>query len=213
MKLYVLPPSPRAIKVIALKNHLGFDCDIHVVDLSRDDHLRAGYEALNPNRKMPVLDDDGFVLWESNAILQYLAVKRPDSAMWPGDSRAQADVLRWMFWEAAHWDQQACGAVGNEKVSKMVLRLGPAVPERLAQGERDFRRFATVLNDHLKGRKWLTGDAMTIADFAVGVWIPSARALELPIADYPEIIRWYEEGVASLSAWQSAQAPRPQLSR
>ena len=55
-----------------------------------DDHLRDGYEQLNPNRKMPVLEDEGFVLWESNAILQYLAAKRPESGLWPSDARRRS---------------------------------------------------------------------------------------------------------------------------
>ncbi len=69
MRLYVLPPSLRALKVIALKNHLGLDCEMQVVDLGKDEHLTPEFAALNPNKKMPVLVDDSFVLWESNAIL------------------------------------------------------------------------------------------------------------------------------------------------
>jgi glutathione S-transferase len=64
MKLYVLPPSPRALKVIALKNHLGLDCEMQVVDLGKDEHRTAKFTTLNPNQKMPVLVDEGFVLWE-----------------------------------------------------------------------------------------------------------------------------------------------------
>jgi glutathione S-transferase len=94
MKLYVLPPSPRACKVIALKNHLGLDCEMHIVDLGKGDQLSPEYIALNPNKKMPVLEDDGFVLWESNAILFYLASKKPQSGLWPADVKHQADVLR-----------------------------------------------------------------------------------------------------------------------
>ncbi len=60
MKLYVLPPSPRALKVIALKNHLGLDCEMQVVDLGKDEHRTAEFTALNPNQKMPVLVDEGF---------------------------------------------------------------------------------------------------------------------------------------------------------
>src|SRR5882724_11753666 len=96
MKLYVLPPSPRAFKVIALKNHLGIECEVQIVDLSKGDQLTPEYIAMNPNRKMPVLEDDGFVLWESNAILFYLASKKPESALWPREVRHQADVLRWL---------------------------------------------------------------------------------------------------------------------
>jgi glutathione S-transferase len=56
MKLYVLPPSPRAFKVIVLKNHLGIECHMHIVDLRRGDQLTPAYIAMNPNKKMPVLD-------------------------------------------------------------------------------------------------------------------------------------------------------------
>jgi glutathione S-transferase len=83
MKLYVLPPSPRAFKMIALKNHLEIDCERHIVDLAKGDQLTPEYIAMNPNKKMPVLEDDGYVIWESNAILFHLASKKPASGLWP----------------------------------------------------------------------------------------------------------------------------------
>ena len=55
---------------------------------------------------MPTLEDDGFVLWESNAILFYMAAKCPDSGLWPSDLKGQADVLRWLAWQSAHWDAE-----------------------------------------------------------------------------------------------------------
>ena len=106
MKLYVLPPSPRAFKVIALKNHLGIECEMQLVDLSKGDQFTPTYIAMNPNSKMPVLEDDGFVLWESNAILLYLASKKPHSGLWPTDPKDQADVVRWLAWESAHLDAE-----------------------------------------------------------------------------------------------------------
>jgi glutathione S-transferase len=74
MKLYVFPPSPRAMKVIALAEHLQLEHEVRLVDLTKGDQMKPEFTALNPNQRMPVLEDDGFVLWESNAILQYLAV-------------------------------------------------------------------------------------------------------------------------------------------
>ena len=207
MKLYVLPPSPRALKVIALKNHLGLECEMHIVDLSKGDQLTPEYSAMNPNKKMPVLDDDGFVLWESNAILFYLASKKPESGVWPSDVKRQADVMRWLSWESAHWDSESCGMAGYEKVSKGVLGFGPAEPAFIARGEQNFARFATVLNQHLEGRKWLIGNDLTIADFSIGAWVPSAQMLQLPVAKFSEIERWYD-GLASLPAWQASMAPR-----
>src|SRR6266478_6307027 len=75
MKLYAFPPSPRAMKVIALAEHLQIEHETQVVDLTKGDQMKPEFTALNPNQRMPVLEDDGFVLWESNAILQYLALK------------------------------------------------------------------------------------------------------------------------------------------
>lgn len=207
MKLYVLPPSPRAFKVIALKNHLGIECEMQIVDLGKGDQLTPEYIAMNPNRKMPVLEDDGYVLWESNAILFYLASKKPHSGLWPSDLERQADVLRWLAWESAHWDAESVGMVGYEKVSKTVLGLGPPDPAFIARGEQNFDRFAAVLNQHLKGRTWLTGNDLTIADFSVGAMVPTAERLELPVMGFPEIRRWYDR-LAALPAWQASQVRR-----
>jgi glutathione S-transferase len=206
MKLYVLPPSPRAFKVIALKNHLGIECEMQLVDLSKGVQFTPKYIAMNPNSKMPVLEDDGFVLWESNAILLYLASKKPHSGLWPTDPMDQADVVRWLAWESAHFDAESCGMVGFEKISKGVLGLGAADPAFIARGEANFARFAAVLNESLKGRKWLTGDQLTIADFSVGAWVPAAERLQLPVGKFSEIARWYD-ALASLPAWRASMVP------
>jgi glutathione S-transferase len=207
MKLYVLPPSPRAFKVMALKSHLGINCELQLVDLGKGDQLTPKYVAINPNRKMPVLEDDGFVLWESNAILFYLASKKPQSGLWPSDVRRQADVLRWLAWESSHWDAESIGMVGYEKVSRAVLHRGPADPAFIGRGEENFARFAAVLNDSLEGRKWLAGESPTIADFSIGAWIPVAQALQLPMGKYREIGRWYD-GLAALPGWLESMVPR-----
>src|SRR5262249_12957504 len=110
MKLYATPPSPRAFKVVAVAHHLGLEPEMVFVDLLNGDHMKPEFAALNPNRKMPVLEDDGFVLWESNAIMQYLASKKPASGLWPTDPRHQADVSRWQCWDLAHWER-ACGTL------------------------------------------------------------------------------------------------------
>ena len=207
MKLYVLPPSPRAFKVIALKNHLAIECEMRIVDLGKGDQLTPEYAAINPNKKMPVLEDDGFLLWESNAILFYLASKKPQSGLWPSDVQRQAYVLRWLAWESAHWDAESVGMVGFERVSKGVLRLGPADATFIARGEQNFNRFAAVLNEHLKGRKWLVGGDLTIADFSIGAWIPAVEQLQLPLAKFPEIGCWHNR-LASLPAWRASMVPR-----
>jgi glutathione S-transferase len=207
MKLYIFQPSARALGVVALKNYLGLDCEVQPIDLGRGDQLSPQYLALNPNRKMPTLEDDGFVLWEANAILFYMAAKHPKCGLWPFDLRCQADVLRWLAWESAHWDAEACGMVTFEKVSKAVLGLGAPDPAFIARGEQNFVRFAAVLDDRLKGRTWLTGERLTIADFSIGALVPTATRLGLPLSQFSEIGRWYD-GLAALPAWRDAIAAK-----
>src|SRR5215510_14492319 len=207
MRLYIFPPSSRALAIVALKNHLALDCEVQPIDLGRGDQLTPEYLALNPNKKMPTLEDDDFVLWESNDIPFYMAAKRPDRGPWPSDLKGQADVLRWLAWESAHWDAESCGMVAYEKASKAVLGLGPPDPAFIARGERNFTRFAAVLNSSLQGKTWLLGERLTIADFSIGALVPTAERLDLPVRNFSEIVRWYH-GLAALPAWQKALAAK-----
>ena len=207
MRLYLFPPSSRVLGIIALKYHLALDCEFKPIDLGRGDQLVPEYLALNPNKKMPTLTDGEFVLWESNAILFYMASKRPESGLWPSDLRGQADVLRWLAWESAHWDAESCGMVAFEKGSKAVLGLGEPDPAFIARGEQNFVRFAAVLDGHLKGRTWLTGERLTIADFSIGGLMPTAANFGLPLARFSEIGRWYE-GLSALPGWRDAVAAK-----
>jgi hypothetical protein len=86
MKLYLFPAG-RAVGVLALKNHLALDCEVQLLDFRRGDQLTPQYLALNPNKKMPTLEDHGFVLRESNAILFYMAAKHPEKGLWPSVER------------------------------------------------------------------------------------------------------------------------------
>src|SRR5206468_7498812 len=95
MKIHVAPPSPRAFKVLAVARYLGLEFALCPVDLLNGANQQPEFVALNPNKKMPVLEDDGFVLWESNAITQYLTSKKPAGGLLPADPRGRADVSRW----------------------------------------------------------------------------------------------------------------------
>jgi len=104
IKLHVFPLSPRAFKVMWAANHLGIVFEPVPVDFSKGAHRTPDFVGLNPNMRMPVLEDDGYVLWESNAILQYLAALKPDSGLLPNDTKARMQIVKWQFWDSAHWD-------------------------------------------------------------------------------------------------------------
>ena len=192
------------MKVMALASHLGLDCEIKLVNLLKGDQRTPAFSALNPNERMPVLEDDGFTLWESNAILQYLAAKKPGSGLWPSDARAQADVLRWHSWDAADWSP-ACAILTFERFMKKLVGAGDPNPAEVARGETQFHKCAKVLNAYLKNREWLVGDNLTIADFAVGAPMATAVPAQYPVSDYSEITRHYG-ALSALPAWQKAVA-------
>jgi len=206
MKLYVFPPSPRAFRVLAVANHLGLRYETHIVDLSKGEQLTPEYGALNPNKRIPALEDDGFVLWESNAIIQYLASKKPESGLYPADPRKQADISRWLFWDAAHWDS-SCAILIFERVVKKIFNRGQPDEVEIAKGIERFHRAAAVLDAQLRGHKYVTGTNLTVADFALGASVNLAQMAEFPLQPYAEIRRWHAE-LSELPAWKKSLPPR-----
>ncbi|HEY7662521.1 MAG TPA: glutathione S-transferase family protein [Xanthobacteraceae bacterium] len=205
IEIYAFPPSPRAFKVMALANHLGLDWTLRPLDLPKGGHKTAQYAALNPNLRMPTLKDGDYVLWESNAILQYLAGKKPESGLLPKDERARLDVTRWQFWDLAHWDP-ACAIFAFEYVVKpFVLNIGEPDMAQVAKGTEAFHRAAKVLDDQLKGKKFVTGETLTVADFSLGAPMKLAEMAHYPLAPYGEIKRWHAS-LCALPAWQKTLA-------
>jgi glutathione S-transferase len=212
INLYVFPPSPRAFKVLAAAAHLGLEYNLRLVDLTKGEQDTPEFLALNPNGRMPVLEEDGFVLWESNAILQYLAAKKPESGLLPTDARGRADVTRWQFWDLAHWDP-ACAILIFENLVKKLLAIGEPDPQELAKGQERFKAVAEVLDGQLEDRPYIAGDRLTVADISIGAPLNLARPAGIPFDQYPNIRRWYAT-LAELPAWRKtlelSQPPRPQ---
>ena len=188
--------NPR--KVCALAKHLNAPVEYIRVDIRKGRHLSRPFRALNPNGKVPVLEDGDRVLWEADAILCHLAM-RAGSGLWPSDT-SQVDVIRWLSWNQVHF--QHFGATFYfENVIKPMFDLGPPDAAKIAGAVAPFRTFAKVLDDHLMDHAWLVGPSPTIADFSVGALMPYAEAAELPLDGFPSIGRWHE-GLNALDGWR-----------
>lgn len=197
MKLYwsdVLAPR----KVCAVARYLQSPLDCVYLDLARGEHRTPDYLALNPNGKVPTLVDGSRVLWEADAIMCHLAA-RCDSQLWPQDAR-QIDVIRWLSWNAQHFTAHA-GELYFEYIVKPRFGIGQADPVAAGRATEEWRRYAAVLNQHLHDRRWLVGDALTVADFAVGVTLPFAQSAHIPLHDFPAIASWHER-LNELDAWR-----------
>ena len=205
LEIYAFPPSPRAFKALVVANHLGIEYQLKPINLFAGEHRTPEYAALNPNMKMPVLKDGGFVLWEANAIIQYLALKRPESGLLPLEDPARLDVTRWQFWDLAHWDS-ACATLIFENLVKGFATPGASPdPAAVARGEEMFHRFAKVLDGHLAGKRFIFGDRLTVADFSLGAPLNLAEQARIPLAPYAEIRRWHAT-LRALPAWAETEA-------
>jgi glutathione S-transferase len=205
MQLYHHPFSPSARRVLMVAEHLGIALDLVEINLASPDDRRR-IEELNDNSKIPVLVDGGFVLWESCAIMQYLADGTPGQTIYPHDRAARADVNRWMFWTCQHF-APALGVFGWENMWKKVVTGEDADPNELARGARDVARAAAVLDKHLSTRRWLVGDAVTLADYAVVAPLMYKEQARLPLDDYPHLLAWFAR-VQELPAWRRTTPAR-----
>ena len=168
MKLHTFVGSPNGHKVEAVVSHLGLEAAIQhqYHDFFAGDLRKADFLALNPNGKVPMLEDGGFVLTESNAIMQYLADKASDGSLFPRDPQRRADVVRWQCWELAHFNR-AFGILAIETVGKPRFNLGPTNQALVEAAQADLARFAPVLDQHLRGRDFMVGEGITLADYSV----------------------------------------------
>lgn len=148
----------------------------------------APYGAMNPNRLIPVIEDGGAVVWESNAIVRYLAACHGTGTLWPEDPARRALADRWMDWQLTTV-HPALGPVFQGLIRTPPERRDAAA---IAAGAERLVAAMRLLDGHLAGAAFVAGDALTMGDLPVGCvcW----RYRELPIArpDLPNLERWFE---------------------
>jgi glutathione S-transferase len=204
MQLYIFPPSPNSLRCQAVANQLGIDLELVPLDLSKGAHMDERYVRLNPNHKIPTLVDRDFVLWESGAIMLYLAQMKPEAGLIPNDPQRRAKMAQWLFWNTAHFGP-ACGTFITENLVKKILNLGDPDPDALAKGKDEFARFAKVISDHLDGKDFVVGDSMSLADHAIASWFVHADSSGYPLAGFDTLTKW-AGNVLESEPWRRALA-------
>ena len=147
------------------------------------------YLAMNPNALVPVIEDDGFVLYESNAIVRYLAARHSRGVLWPEALRERADADRWMDWQTNTY-QPAMRDIFWQLVRTPAEKRDAAAVE---SSRRECERLTAILDVHLEGRRHLTARGFTAADIVLGC--AAHRWLHLPLErePRPNLERWYAE--------------------
>jgi len=204
MRLYYHPVSTCSRRVLMAAHYLEIKVDLVLVDLFKGEQNSPNFVNLNPNHLVPVLEHDGFVLWESYAIMQYLADMAPGQTVYPSDTRARTDVNRWLFWCGQNF-MPGVGILNWENSIKSLIGIGPADPEEVARGERLLIEAANVLDDHLDNREWICDSGLSLADFAIAAPLADQHSAKLPVTGLPNLQRWLRR-VKALDAWKSTAA-------
>jgi glutathione S-transferase len=147
---------------------------------------------------VPLIEDDGFLLWESNAIVRYLAAKHPDRGLFPADIRLRAHQDKWMDWASgAFYGAYAAAFMGLIRTPEEKRDMAAIEASRARTDE-----LAALLDDALAGTPYLAGDGFGIGDLVVGCFVH--RWLNLPVArtPRPHLEAWYRR-VSSRPAAQS----------
>ncbi|MFC3441476.1 glutathione S-transferase family protein [Sphingobium rhizovicinum] len=148
--------------------------------------MDAAYLAKNPNALIPTIEDGDVILWESNAILRYLAARHAP-ALWPADPAERAQGDKWMDWQFAFADLQR----------DAFLQLVRKTPDQrdgqvIAKSAEATGKAMLILNDALAARPWLSGVDFGVADVPMGVYAHTFFTLDMPRPDVPHVRAWYD---------------------
>lgn len=152
------------------------------------------YRKLNPNGLVPTIDDDGFILWESNVIVRYLAAKHAAGTLWPTDLKMRADSDRWMDW---------CTSTLWPTFRPVFWNLVRTPPEQrnmqeVEEGAKKTGEMLARLDAYLAGRKFVAGDELTIGDLAFG-----------PVVYLVNNVPFDRPKLANYDAWYARISERP----
>ena len=171
MKLYAFPATPNNRKVVAFIRHYDLSVEIHTVSFKNQEQRQPEFLQINPMGKVPALVDGEHYLWESNAILTYLACRFPACAALPTDTWGRADADRWLHWQSAHLTPLMGGLkTGTETTANLEPLLG-------------------VLDSQLAKREFILGK-LSVCDFAIAPYLLTKLGSKLDYTGYPQLADW-----------------------
>ena len=190
MRLYTFTITPNNRKVEAFVRHFDLDVEIHHVSFRDKETQSPGYLAINTMGRVPALTDGDFKLWESNAILTYLATMFPATKALPSDPRGRADVDRWLHWQSCH----LMPAMGALKMSdeKDISAVTPLLK---------------VLEQQLRSKDYVLG-CLTVVDFAIVAYLITKMGRKLDYSECPGVVAWLTR-MENLKGFVATQVKMP----
>ena len=178
--------TPNGRKVSIALEEMGLPYTVHSIDIGKDEQFAPDFLKISPNNRIPAIvdRDSNYSLFESGAILMYLAEKT--GQLMPKDLSSRYRVIEWLMWQM--------GGVGPmlgqaHHFLKYNAGKAPYAEERYGK---EAKRLYKVLNTQLEGRHFMAGD-YSIADIATWPWISRFEWQQIDLNDYPNVKRWYLE--------------------
>jgi glutathione S-transferase len=203
MKIYGVARS-RAFRTLWMAKELGLDYEHVKVDFATGETRRPEHLALNPNGHIPVIDDDGFVLWESMAINLYLAKKHSVGRLYPSRLEDEARAWQWSFWGMTEVERPVLTALFNRAILPENQRDAAAADE----AEKTLAQPLGVLDGALGRRTCLLGDSFTVADLNVASILAWARPAQIDVAPFPRTAEWLKNCAERPAARAARQMQR-----
>ena len=192
MQLYEFAPT-RSIRVRWTLQELGVAFESIPVNLVAGEHRRPAFLKINPAGKVPVLVDGDLVLTESVAIVLYLAEKYAEKGLIPKDPGQRAQLDQWLLFTATELEQPLWRIARHTSLYPENRRL----PAEVALAREDFEAMAVVLDEHMRGRPFVLGDRVSVADFVLAYTLDWANEVKLL------------EGLPKLRAYMERMYARP----
>jgi glutathione S-transferase len=181
LKIYGVARS-RTARVLWMTKELGLDYEHVKIDFATGETRRPEH----PNGHIPVIDDDGFILWESMAINLYLAKKYDRSGLYPARLGDEARALQWSFWGMTEVERPLLTALLNRAVYPESKRDAGAADE----AEKNLAQPLGVLDAALGRSAYLLGGQFTVADLNVASILAWARPAQIDVSVFPRIVEW-----------------------
>ncbi len=190
LKIYGADLSSPANKTRIAANALGIEYEYIRVSIRDGEHQTEEYKKMHPAGKVPVIDDEGFILFESDAIIKYLATKQ-NSSLYPEDKIQRALIDQWMDFISIHVGA-AMGRVVFNRVFAPFAKV-PVDERSMSDGVKFLNRFLPVIDNQLSKGRYLTGEQRSLADIALLATLDPAEIAEIGLAPYANIAAWRDE--------------------
>ena len=199
--LYTSLLSANGRKALAVALQLRLKLCVQEVDVYHGAGNTPEYRRINPWGKIPSLSDKGRHLWESNAIIIYLAEQYSDFQLFSRHVDKRADILRWLFWEAAHW-QPTLSRIIKDRVAQVLFDGDSQVEPECNWEDPEIVSLLNELQHQLSSRDFICGDSLTLADFSLAAMTTYFHACRFPEQTYPAIKTWLTR-MNNIDAWKT----------